>query len=133
MTEWLIDKSALARLGTSADADVWANRTERGLIHICIVTRLEVGYSARNGACLREETRQPPMASLIAEYSTPDIEERAVEVQMLLADRGRHRGPTVPDLLVAATAELGKLVVLHVDKHFEMIARITSQPVERLK
>jgi hypothetical protein len=28
-------------------------------------------------------------------------------VQMLLADRGQHRAPAIPDLLVTATAELG--------------------------
>jgi predicted nucleic acid-binding protein len=42
------------------------------------------------------------------EYLTPAIEDRAVEVQQLLADRGRHRAPAVPDLLIAATAELAE-------------------------
>ena len=36
------------------------------------------------------------------------------------------------DLLVAATAELAQLTVLHLDKEFELIAEVTSQPVERL-
>lgn len=39
------------------------------------------------------------------EYLTPAIEDRVVEIQLLLADRGRHRDPAVPDLLVAATAD----------------------------
>jgi predicted nucleic acid-binding protein len=55
-----------------------------------------------------------------------------VEVLTLLADRGHHRGPSVPDLLIAATAELHGLTVLHVDKDFELIAEVTGQPVERL-
>ncbi len=38
-----------------------------------------------------------------------------------------------PDLLIAATAELAGLTVLHVDKDFEIIAQITGQRVERLK
>ena len=50
----------------------------------------------------------------------------------MLADAGQHRAPSVPDLLVAATAELAGLTVLHVDKHFELIARVTGQPLERL-
>ena len=41
---WLIDKSALVRLGESAEADVWANRIQRGLVRIATVTLLEVGY-----------------------------------------------------------------------------------------
>jgi predicted nucleic acid-binding protein len=46
VTNWLIDKSALVRLGTSPDAAEWADRIERGLVRITTVTRLEVGYSA---------------------------------------------------------------------------------------
>ncbi len=46
MTTWLIDKSALVRLGASPRARDWATRIERGLIAISTVTRLEVGYSA---------------------------------------------------------------------------------------
>ena len=41
---------------------------------------------------------------------------------------GRH----LPDLLVAAIAELAHLTVLHNDKDFELIAEITGQRVERL-
>ena len=33
------------------------------------------------------------------EYLTPAIEGRAVEVQQLLADRGHHRAPALPDWL----------------------------------
>jgi len=66
------------------------------------------------------------------EYQTPAIEDRAIEVQMRLADQGRHRAPSVPDLIVAATAELAGLTVLHVDKDFDLIATVTGQPVERL-
>jgi predicted nucleic acid-binding protein len=36
-----------------------------------------------------------------------------------------------PDLLVAATVELARLTVLHLDKDFDLIASITGQPVER--
>jgi len=67
------------------------------------------------------------------EYLTPAIEDRAVEVQTILADLGQHRAPSVPDLLVAAAAELASLTVLHVDKDFELIAEVTGQPVERLR
>jgi predicted nucleic acid-binding protein len=66
------------------------------------------------------------------EYQTPAIEDRAVEVLTLLADRGQHRAPSIPDLIIAATAELTGLVVLHFDKDFEIVAGITGQPLERL-
>jgi predicted nucleic acid-binding protein len=66
------------------------------------------------------------------EYLTPVIEDRAVEVLTLLADRGQHRAPSLPDLIIAAAAELAGLTVLHVDKDFDLIAEITGQPMERL-
>lgn len=50
----------------------------------------------------------------------------------MLADRGKHRAPSIPDLIIAATAELTGLTVLHVDKDFDVIAAITGQPVEWL-
>ena len=133
MTSWLIDKSALVRVAASADAEDWAGRIERGLVRISTVTRLEVGYSARTGQVLRDATRRPPLSSMPVEYETPVIEDRAVQVQMLLADRGQHRAASIPDLLVAATAEIVGLTLLHVDKDFELIASLTGQPVERLR
>ncbi len=132
MTTWLIDKSALVRLAASADAREWAVRVERGLVRISTVTRLEVGYTARSGADLRAELQRPPLSSMPVEYLTPAIEDRAVEVLTLLADRGQHRAPSVPDLIIAATAELAGLTVLHLDKDFQVIADLTRQPVERL-
>jgi len=67
------------------------------------------------------------------EHQTPTIEDRAVEVQTLLADGGRHRAPSVSDLLVAATAEMAGLTVLHVDEDFDLIAEVTGQRTERLR
>jgi len=132
VTTWLIDKSALARLAVSPDAAEWAGRIERGLVRIATVTRLEVGYSARSGQDLRAGFRRPPLSSMPVEYLTPAIEDRAVEVLTLLADRSQHRAPSIPDLIIAATAELAGLTVLHLDKDFEVITKLTGQPVERL-
>jgi len=132
VSEYLVDKSALVRLSDSPDAAQWANRIGRGLVRITTVTRLEVGYSARSGPDLRAGLQQPPLSTMPVEYQTPAIEDRAVEVLLLLADRGQHRAPSIPDLIVAATAELAGLTVLHVDKDFELIAGITGQPLERL-
>jgi hypothetical protein len=132
VTDWLIDKSALVRLGTSPDGAEWASRIERGLVRITTVTRLEIGYSARSGADLRAGLRQPPVSAMPVEYLTPAIEDRAVEVLTALADRGQHRAPSVPDLIIAATAELAGLTVLHCDKDYDLIASVTGQPAEWL-
>lgn len=130
---WLIDKSAYARLADSPDSEAWIDRLERGMVRISTVTRLEVGYSFRTAAEAHTESVSPPLALMPVEYLTPAMENRAVEVQLLLADRGQHRAPSIPDLLVAAVAELSGLTVLAVDKDFELIAEITGQPVERLR
>lgn len=132
VTTWLIDKSALVRLAASPDAGEWAGRIERGMVRITTVTRLEVGYSARSAVDLRAGLRQPPVSAMPVEYLTPAIEDRAVEVQALLADKGQHRAPSIPDLIIASAAELAGLTVLHLDKDFEVIADVTGQPVERL-
>jgi len=132
VTAWLIDRSALVRLAASPDAAEWANRIGRGLVRITSVTRLEIGYSSRSGPDLRAGLRRPPLSSMPVEYLTPLIEDRSLEVLTLLADRGQHRAPSVPDLVIAATAELAGLTVLHVDKDFDVIAEITGQPLERL-
>lgn len=130
---WLIDKSALVRLAESPDAPDWISRIDRGLVHIATVTVLEIGFSARSADDLRKKLRRPPVGAMPVEYATPRIEARAVEVQELLAGLGHHRAPSVPDLLIAATAELAGLTVLHLDKDFELIAATTQQPVERLR
>ena len=87
MTTWLIDKSALVRLAASRDAADWAARIEHGLVRITTVTRLETGYSGRSGPELRSAFQRPPLSSMPVEYLTPAIEDRAVELLTLLADR----------------------------------------------
>jgi predicted nucleic acid-binding protein len=132
VSSWLIDKSAVARLHLATNAQEWASRIERGLVRICTVTRLEVGYSARTAPDHRSLFAEPPIAAMPVEYLTPKIEDRALRLQAELAERGQHRAPTVPDLLIAATAELAELTVLHVDEDFDLIAEVTGQHVERL-
>jgi predicted nucleic acid-binding protein len=109
-----------------------AGRIQRGVVRVTTLTRLEAGYSARSGADLRAGLREPPLSVMPVEYLTPAIEDRAVEVLTLLADRGQHRAPSIPGLIIAAAAELAGLTVLHLDKDFEVIADMTGQPVERL-
>lgn len=133
MTTWLIDKSAYAHLAESPDAHEWIERIERGMVRISTITRLEVGYSFRTAAEAHTESTSPPLAFMPVEYLSPAAEARAVEVQLLLADRGQHRAPSIPDLLIAALGEVASFTVLALDKDFQLIADITGQPVERLR
>lgn len=130
---WIIDKSAFQRLDRSPDAALWLERINAGHVSVAGVTLLELGYSARNAAGWIATLDGPPVANLLIEYLTPTVEDRAVEVQGLLAARGQHRAPSIPDLLIAAIGEVMALTVLHLDKDFELIADVTGQPVERLR
>lgn len=129
----LIDKSALSKLGYSKDAPLWAERISVGLVRISTITRLEVGYSARNFPDLEKAFSTPPLAQMPVEGVTPAIEELAWQILQSLAKKGQHRAPSIPDLLVAATAQLAGLVVLHDDKDFNVISKVTGQRVEKLK
>jgi predicted nucleic acid-binding protein len=134
VTRWLIDKSAYVRLqlGQVPNRDAWSVRISRGLVLLSTITRLELGYSARSGEAGRRQFTSPPLSLMPVEHLTPAIEDRALEVQMLLADRGQHRAPSIPDLLIAATAEKAGMTVLAADKDFNLIAAITGQPIETL-
>jgi predicted nucleic acid-binding protein len=59
-------------------------------------------------------------------------ERAAARIQAALAERSQHRGPTPVDLLIAAIAEVNGATLLHYDRHFDTIARVTGQPMEWL-
>jgi predicted nucleic acid-binding protein len=59
--------------------------------------------------------------------------DRALEVQRLLAQhRANGRRRPIPDLIIAATAELHGAEVLHADSDYDLIAEVTGQPMRRL-
>lgn len=125
---YLIDKSALARMKHPRVQARVGPIIESGEAATCAIIDLEVLFSARNGrehsrARLRRELayRRIPL--------TEEIFERAIEVQGLLARRGRHRLP-IPGLIIAAAAESEDMTVLHYDADFDTIAAITKQEVE---
>ena len=53
------------------------------MVRVTAVTRLEIGFSARSGADLRDASKRPPLSAVPVEYLTPAIEDRAIEVQEL--------------------------------------------------
>jgi len=131
---WLIDRSAAVRLQASPDADRWSQRIDQGRVRTTSLTMMQIGFSARSAYDRRQLLDGLPIVQMRVEYVTPAVEDRAVAVQGLLAERGRHRALSVPDvLLLAAAAELADLTVLHVDKDFELIAEVTGQAMERLR
>ena len=124
---YLADKSALARSRLPPVAQRLTPLYPSGRIATCPIIDLELLYSVRSGAehsLLRRELGAMPSFPV-----DEAVTERAIEVQGLLANEGRHRLPVI-DLLIAAVGEINDLTVLHYDKDFDIIAEVTGQRTE---
>lgn len=125
---YLIDKSALARMPLEPVGRRLAPIIDAGEAATCAIIDLEVLYSARNG----EEHERIRQRRALAYESVPITEEvlqRAIAIQSALARTGHHRVP-IPDLIIAATAEVAGLTLLHYDSDYDLIAKITGQPAQ---
>lgn len=123
----LADKSALEqRRHSDAARRLLEALLFENMLASCHVIALEVLYSARNLADY--ETLQRDIEAIQWLPVTEPVMDRALEVQHLLARRGQHRTP-LPDLMIAAAAEINEAVVLHYDSDFDRIAEVTGQPM----
>lgn len=128
MLRYLIDTSALARYPQKPVFELLGSRFSRGLVGVCVVTALEVGYSSRS---LSDHARQSALVALLVPvFVSPRAERRAIDVQRALVGAGTHRAVSPADLLVAAVAEVERLTVLHYDADFDLIAAVTGQATE---
>jgi predicted nucleic acid-binding protein len=125
---YLADTSAWNR--STRTIDKWEAMVETNELAVCPPVVLELLYSARS----RTEYR-----SLAFELSgrpelplSPRAAATAARTQARLAETSQHRGPTPIDLLVAAIADVHGATLLHYDRHFDAIARVTGQPMEWL-
>lgn len=111
----LADKSALERATPAT--------LELGEICLCAVVRLEMLYSARSA---REYQR---IENDLAEFRELRIDAEtiatAVNAHRELGRRGRHRLP-IPDLLIAACAQQYQAAVLHLDRHYDVLAEVLA-------
>jgi predicted nucleic acid-binding protein len=127
--QFLIDTSALARLlRPGAGSFGWDQAAAAGLIAVCPVTELELFFSARSAA-----GRERGIAHVRSLFGWVPVHDRAFarawDVQGELTGRGQHRSAGPVDLVVAATAELHGLTLLHHDRDFEVVAGVTGQPL----
>lgn len=128
VARYLADKSVWARLVQPSVRTALLPRVAAGLVGTCPVIDLEILYSARNAAEHDHFRRQRGAFEYFP--LTDEIARRAIDVQGLLATRAQHRSASIPDLLIAATAEHYSLTVLHYDADYDRIAEFTGQPVE---
>ncbi|MFJ6844117.1 PIN domain nuclease [Streptomyces griseoluteus] len=128
--QFLIDTSALARfMRGDAEQYGWDQAAAAGLIATCPITELEFFYSARSA-----EDRARGVEDLRMIFGWVPVDDRAYarawQVQDALTERGRHRSAGAVDLVVAATAELQGLTLLHRDRDFDCIAAVTGQALQ---
>ena len=124
---YLVDKSALARLSYPAVSNRVGPLLLDGLVATCPIIDLEVLYSARS---LTDYENILAERRAMTSYPFDErVTQRAIDVQHELARRGQHRLP-LPDLLIAAVAEVNSLAVMHYDADYDRIAEVTRQAVE---
>ncbi|MFE0146900.1 PIN domain-containing protein [Nonomuraea sp. NPDC059007] len=136
---YLVDKSAWewARRDPAARAD-FTQITGEAITATCHVATMEVLYSARNPEDYERLRFRWASLAQLPDPSTDTYEadmawvmDRAMEVQRLLTETGEWRRP-VTDLMIAACAERAGATVLHVDKDYPLIAKVTGQQERRL-
>lgn len=125
---FLADTSAVARISQPPIGARLRPLMEAGLVARCTITDLEAGVSARSGPDWnRTRSARSPWPQAIVDQSVLD---RALDVQGELAGDGLHRTVKIGDLIIAAAAERGGLVVLHYDRDFDRIGEVTHQPMQ---
>jgi predicted nucleic acid-binding protein len=124
----LADTSAWHRSGRALDR--WTELLETSNLAMCAPVALELLFSARDRAehaLLRGDLRSLPSFAIDRR-----VERHALSTQASLALESQHRGPRPVDLLIAAIADVNDATLLHYDRHFDAIARVTGQPMEWL-
>ena len=123
---FLADTSVVVRLRRGGDVQPrWVEAVRAGMVGVCPAVEAEL---IRATAIRADRDRLRAMLrSLFGWHPMPDDAWRFVErTQDALVELGQHRGPSVVDLLVAATAEAWGLTILHVDADFDTIARVVD-------
>lgn len=110
----------------------FARRIEQREIATCHIVVLELLWSARDGLEFTERRRR--LEALPEAPINEAVWVRALDVYEALAARGplQHRGVKIPDVLIAAAAEVADLPICHYDAHFDRIAEITGQPMRAI-
>jgi len=110
----LIDKSAWVR----ADP---AEIERHGEPCLCAITRLEILFSSTSAA--NYEAQHAALGSFRDLRIDGQTIAAAESAQQELARTGRHR-VSLPDLIIGACAQQHGADVLHVDRHFDLLAGI---------
>ena len=127
MKGWLLDTSAMARWTRPEVARAVRGALSTRRVWTCPILDLEALFSARSPRDYRDLTAERAGSMRMADL-TPEVAQRALDLQTRLAERSQHRGAGPADLLIAATAVEHDLVVLHYDRDFELLGDVCGVP-----
>jgi predicted nucleic acid-binding protein len=128
---YLADTSMIVRLRRDREIrPEWVRAIRAGLVAVCPAVEAEL---TRNLAGHRDrDVLHEYLTTLFTWRPMPDgVWQDMAQIQADLLAASQHRGPSVVDLLVAATAQAWRLTVLHVDADFDTISRVTGLPAQR--
>jgi predicted nucleic acid-binding protein len=121
MAVYLVDTSVLTRLRYP---QIGSTLLGLGQLFYSPISGLGLRYSASNEADYRKLT------TILEGFDRLPVDDDAFDI----ADRTQRRlaraglkGRPVPDLIIAAQAELADLTVLHYDADFDLISSVTGQ------
>jgi predicted nucleic acid-binding protein len=121
----LLDTSVLTRFRRPEVAREVDDAFERGRLFTCAMVRLEVLRGAQSRALWRSTSEQ--LDAMPDVQITEQTWQRALTVQSLLVPSSHHTAVKIADLVIAATAELVGLPVIHYDRDFDLIAEVSGQ------
>jgi hypothetical protein len=123
----LVDTSVLLRAHQPAIADRVEAMLLENKLWTCGIVDLEYIYATK-----AHEVPEALQERLVLPTApiTPATIERALEIMGSLATAGLHRHAKGTDCIIAASAQMAGLSVLHYDHDFDSIAEVTALDTE---
>lgn len=122
---YLVDTSAFSRVRLETVRAVVEPLVQAGSVFTCAILDLEALYSAQSG---QEYEKIADYRNVVLKYIDTEQADldRAQQIQAELASQGRHRGRSLPDLIISALAERHNLEVLHYDHDYDLISEVAA-------
>jgi predicted nucleic acid-binding protein len=128
---YLADTSALVRFYRRQTDEAWNEPFEAGRVGLCEPIRLEF-LRGVGGHAAYYEFDALTYESLPYFHVPESVWTEAATLQHRLWEKSQHECASAVDLVVSVIAARHNLVLLHADRDFEVIAKITGQPVQRI-
>ncbi|WP_305786748.1 PIN domain-containing protein [Symbioplanes lichenis] len=126
---YLVDTSALVRIIRKQVHPGWGTLVNRGLISVCEPALTETLLVAETKKC--DELEKFIVDRYLYVVVPDDIWRSVAGIRKELTPRSAHRGMSVADLVIAATALRMDMTVLHEDGDYETVARYVPQLRQR--